>query len=289
MNPKVTPEPGIEDVRSFWGNEPCGTHFVDEPLGSPEFFAKYRSFRYRKEHHLETDIDWRSANGQDVLEVGLGLGADSTRWAAGSKSFHGADLTFAAAAATRKHLEILTRRGFILQANAECLPYRSQSFDLVYSHGVLHHTPNLAGALGEIHRVLRPGGRLILMLYARNSLNYWLRIQGYFRLRFLLSWAGARLGRIPASPWKDHLENVSRQGWHYFKWHAWPHHCTDGPDCALAATYSWRQERTILETSGFVIEKHTKAHLPLGARFPALERALARYLGFYQFAWCRKR
>ena len=73
-------------------------------------------------------------------------------------------------------------------SDGERLPFRTESFDVVYSNGVLHHTPDTAGAIREVHRVLRPGGTAKVMLYHRNSLNYWLEIvlrRGVLGLEFL--------------------------------------------------------------------------------------------------------
>ncbi len=61
-------------------------------------------------------------------------------------------------------------------SDGEHLPFRNESFDVVYSNGVLHHTPDTAGAIREVHRVLRPGGTAKVMLYHRNSWNYWVDI-----------------------------------------------------------------------------------------------------------------
>ena len=73
-------------------------------------------------------------------------------------------------------------------SDGERLPFQSESFDVVYSNGVLHHTPDTAGAISEVHRVLRPGGVAKIMLYHRNSLNYWIEIvlrRGVLGLEFL--------------------------------------------------------------------------------------------------------
>lgn len=73
-------------------------------------------------------------------------------------------------------------------SDGERLPFRTESFDVVYSNGVLHHTPDTTGAIREVHRVLRPGGVAKVMLYHRNSLNYWIEIvlrRGVLGLEFL--------------------------------------------------------------------------------------------------------
>lgn len=280
---------GIDAVADFWEGNVCGEHFVNADLDrqTPEFFEAYRDFRYEKEHHLNTIIDWESAKGKSVLEIGLGLGADSTRWAEQAADFQGVDLTTAAVESTTKHLHIRGLLGTARQANAESLPFQDDRFDVVYSHGVLHHTPDTLKTLQEVLRVLKPGGQLILMFYAKNSFNYWIRIQAWMRFRFLWNLLKANLGRVPNEPWSTHIANLRLRGWNYFSWTQWPHHCTDGPACEIAFIRTWREMKKIIDRAGFQVERHTKAHFPVGLA-PATERTLARYVGFYQFIWCRK-
>jgi len=76
--------------------------------------------------------------------------------------------------------------GTFKKENAEQLSFPNESFDWVYSHGVLHHTPNTQRAMDEVHRVLKPGGRAIIMLYHKHSFNYFIRIMTFMRLRVLL-------------------------------------------------------------------------------------------------------
>ena len=276
----------IEKVRSFWGRNVCGAHFVKEPYLTDEFFAKYRECRYAKEHHLNSLIDWSTAAGESVLEIGLGLGADSCRWAEYADSFTGIDLTDEAVQATSVHLRMRELGGRILKGNAEDLPFGDSEFGIVYSHGVLHHTENIKAALREVRRVLKPDGIFIVMLYTKNSLNYWIRIQCIMRFRLFVSLFCQYLGRKVSEPWATHLKNIRQIGWQYFSWSNWPHRCTDGPECEIANIYSWREMSQLLEEAGFCIVKCEKAHLPIGLT-PAAEQSIARWIGFYQFAWCR--
>ena len=114
----------LTQFENFWVGNVCGAHFIDKDFASnespsPEFYAKYREFRYRKEHHLNTLVDWESAKGKSVLEIGLGLGADASRWAQHADKFTGLDLTAEAVHATQRHFQILGLAGDIHQGNAE--------------------------------------------------------------------------------------------------------------------------------------------------------------------------
>lgn len=278
----------LKKVETFWNNNLCGHHFIKAPFPSREFFEQYRRFRYSKEHHLDYIIDWEFSREKQLLEIGLGVGADSTRWASVACSYTGLDLTTEAVEATRIHLNILELPGKVVKGNAEELPFVGNYFDVVYSHGVLHHTPSIEAALREVYRVMKTRGKLIIMLYTKNSFNYWARIQFYFRLRFLFELFKDKLGIRLVGNWKKHVENFGTLGWNYFSWSNWPHRCTDGPDCEIANIYSRRRIRTLLEDAGFVIEKSTKAHFPIGLPWKKLEFFLAQIFGFYEFVWATK-
>lgn len=162
-------------------------------------------------------------------------------------------------------------------------------FDLVYSHGVLHHTTNMQKAFNEVYRIIKPGGQFILMLYAKSSFNYWIRIQFYFRLRLILTYLLSKLGIKPkAKLWKEHLENLNSIGWSYLSWKNFPHRCTDGANCKIAFILSKKEGIQLLKNAGFKVLKTDKAHFPIGAKFPKLERFLARFIGFHQFYWLEK-
>jgi ubiquinone/menaquinone biosynthesis C-methylase UbiE len=113
-----------------------------------------------------------------VLEVGIGLGTDFTRFARAGARLAGIDLTEAAVDLVRRRLAHEGLEADVRVGDAENLPFADGTFDLVYSWGVLHHTPDTARALDEVRRVLRPGGEARIMLYSRRSwvaLGVWLR------------------------------------------------------------------------------------------------------------------
>jgi ubiquinone/menaquinone biosynthesis C-methylase UbiE len=111
--------------------------------------------------------------GARLLEIGCGMGTDLLQFARGGACCTGIDLTPRSIEITRHRFRLYDADGAFMISDGEHLPFRDESFDVVYSNGVLHHTPDTAGAIREVHRVLRPGGTAKVMLYHRNSLNYW--------------------------------------------------------------------------------------------------------------------
>jgi ubiquinone/menaquinone biosynthesis C-methylase UbiE len=123
-----------------------------------------------------------------LLEIGCGMGTDLLQFARGGARCTGVDLTPRSIEITRHRFKLYGAEGEFMISDGERLPFQSESFDVVYSNGVLHHTPDTAGAIREVHRVLRPGGVAKIMLYHRNSLNYWVEIvlrRGVLGLEFL--------------------------------------------------------------------------------------------------------
>src|ERR671917_1548674 len=166
-----------ERVREFWQAHPCGTKFTEAEVGTRGFFEAVEEHRYRVEWHIPEAAGFERARGLRVLEIGCGLGTDGARFARAGAVYTGVDLTEAAVSLARKRFELEGLPGEFRVADAEALEFGDESFDLVYSHGVLHHTPDAARAVREVHRVLRPGGRAVVMLYHRNSYNYRVNIR----------------------------------------------------------------------------------------------------------------
>src|SRR6476660_4169190 len=158
-------------VRAFWQQNPCGTKFADASPGSRRFYELVEEHRYKKEWHIPEAAGFVHSKNLSVLEVGCGLGTDGAQFAKADAIYTGIDLTDAAVDLARRRFELFQLPGTFRVADAERLDCPDNIFDIVYSHGVLHLTPDPAAAIREVHRVLRPGGKAVVMLYHRDSYN----------------------------------------------------------------------------------------------------------------------
>jgi ubiquinone/menaquinone biosynthesis C-methylase UbiE len=159
-----------KDVHDFWNKQACGEVYAggdDVRAGLRAQAAK----RYELEPYIRDFAKFEDARGKDVLEIGIGMGADHLELAkAGPKSLTGVDLTERAVELTTERLTLEGLTPNVRVADAENLPFPDGSFDVVYSYGVLHHSPNTARAIDEVHRVLRAGGVARVMIYHRHSI-----------------------------------------------------------------------------------------------------------------------
>lgn len=165
-------------AREQWGQDPCGAEYDREhDLGTREFFDAIERHRYSEyAPWMPRLMEFDKFRGKRLLEIGCGMGTDLLQFARGGARCTGIDLTPRSVEITRHRFRLYGATGAFMISDGERLPFHSDSFDVVYSNGVLHHTPDTAGAIREVHRVLRPGGVAKIMLYHRNSLNYWLEI-----------------------------------------------------------------------------------------------------------------
>src|SRR5437762_12850429 len=202
-----------ERVRAFWQEHPCGAKFADAEVGSRGFFEAVEEHRYRTEWHIPEAAGFDRAKGLRVLEIGCGLGTDGARFARAGAAYTGVDLTEAAVSLARRRFELEGLPGEFRVADAEALEFDAGSFDLVYSHGVLHHTPDARSAVGEIRRVLAPEGRAVVVLYHRDSYNYRVNIRCLRRVgaRLLRTEAGLTLAhRLTGQPGESPGQHAAR-------------------------------------------------------------------------------
>jgi SAM-dependent methyltransferase len=165
-------------VRTYWDDKPCGSTHGSGQEGTLEWYAEIERRRAELEPFIDRFADFGGARGRKVLEVGVGLGTDFVRFARAGANVIGLDLSERSLAHARRRLELEGLHGELVRADAEALPFPNDTFDRVYSWGVLHHTPDTRRAIQEALRVLRPGGELTLMLYGRHSwvaYGLWLR------------------------------------------------------------------------------------------------------------------
>ena len=164
-----------------WNRTPCGTgeHVEDVEYGSLEFFEAIRRSRYEDtDRWMLRTLPFSMGQGKSVLEIGHGIGSDLVTWAEAGARVSGIDIT-------REHHELCTRnfrlRGIdadLRLCDAAALSFADGSFDIVYSNGVLHHTPDTVRCVGEAYRVLKPGGTLVLTMY-----HSWSAVLGWLLLR----------------------------------------------------------------------------------------------------------
>ena len=167
----------LSDVREFWDKYNCGDVFT--PLTdrfSKGYLEQVQRNRYRYEYHLMPFLRRVALAGKKVLEIGCGIGMDSGELAKLGCEVVGIDLSPKSVQVAQFYFELEGLRGELRVANAEKLDFGDREFDVVYSFGVLHHTPDITSALDEVYRVLRPGGRAFLMLYSRYSLNNFVHV-----------------------------------------------------------------------------------------------------------------
>jgi ubiquinone/menaquinone biosynthesis C-methylase UbiE len=224
---------GESEIKDFWQANTCGDWQVgglEDRFGGDyeRFFAEYDAFRYRREKHIPGCLDRGNFAGKKVLEIGLGQGADSEQIIRRGGHWSGLDLTPASVARVRERMRLRNLPYDDLKVGSVLdIPYPDNSFDSVYSFGVLLVVPDILKAQAEIARVLRPGGELVIMMYAKWSLNYLLSI-GILRRAGLLGMMA--LGIKGKGIYAAHVENARKEGlFRYLQMKQFIHRNTDGP------------------------------------------------------------
>ncbi len=151
-------------VRKYWEREPCGTRELSWANRS-EFYRELERERYALEPYIPGFARFDEARGARLLEIGVGAGTDFVSFVRAGANATGIDLTTAGISLTRERLRLDGLEAKTMVADAENLPFPHSTFDIVYSYGVLHHSPDTEKAVAEVHRVLRPGGRALIMIY----------------------------------------------------------------------------------------------------------------------------
>ena len=157
-----------EAVHDFWDNASCGEELYLAG-DSKDAYLKQADIRYRLEPFILEFAEFENSKDKKVLEIGVGLGADHQQFAQAGAFLTGVDLTQRAIDHTRRRFQVLSLHSDLKTADAENLPFADGAFDIVYSWGVLHHSPNTAKAIDEVFRVLKPNGTAKIMVYYKYS------------------------------------------------------------------------------------------------------------------------
>ncbi len=248
-------DPKVSEIKDFWNDNPVGSNFVAYQQDK-SFYEKYDTFRYSTEGHILEELDKIDFKDKKVLEIGLGQGADSMQIIERGAIYHGIDLTEESVRRVKERFSLYNKAYKEVQvANAEAIPYEDNFFDIVYSHGVIHHSHKIENIVAEIHRVLKPGGKAIIMLYHKNSFNYYVSIAFFRRVGLMLLMVFPFLDSLVSKLTGESKERINRhkyylkkEGLSYFKMRNFIHRSTDGPDNVYASVWTAKTSRKLFSS-----------------------------------------
>jgi len=249
----------LEAVREYWNGHVHDWKVAKSPPGTAAFFREIEAYRFEKLSYLSAVVDDPGNAGKSVLDVGCGVGNDLSRFVRQGALGTGIDLAPHSIELARTNFAQRGLAGEFHVMNGEEMGFPDDSFDVVYCHTVLHFTPNPSAMISEIRRVLKPGGRAILMTVNRNS---WLN-------------ALQRLMKVEI----DHLDSP------VFYQYSIPEF--------QAMLADFRTVRVVPERFPVPTKVHSGAKAVLYNRcfvggFNALPRAWTRRLGHHLMAYCEK-
>jgi ubiquinone/menaquinone biosynthesis C-methylase UbiE len=161
-------------VQDFWNTEPCGTRYLADAAD----FEAHANGRFRLEPFIPEFAQFAASRGLRVLEIGVGMGADYLEWLKAGAVATGIDLSQTSLERARQRCQARGYDPDLRVADAERMPFADDSFDVIYSYGVMHHSPRTPECIQEAWRVLRPGGTARIMIYHHPSVVgflLWLR------------------------------------------------------------------------------------------------------------------
>jgi ubiquinone/menaquinone biosynthesis C-methylase UbiE len=270
-----------ERVRAWWDGRPCGSLISRQPAGSQPYFEEIERHRYEQEPHIPNVVRFEAWREKEVLEIGCGLGTDMLQFARAGARVTGIDLTPRAIELAAARFRLYNLDGNFEPGDAEHLRFPSGTFDLVYSNGVLHHTPDIESAVAETYRVLKPGGTAILMLYHKHSYNYLINILLFRRLAFALLRQGcppqflSRISGVPIHLIRTYQETLQKQP----RWTTQDllNNNTDGPGNPWSRVYSRRDAKKLFRRFHPV---HTEVHWLVKKNIPMIGNYVPRSVDY---------
>lgn len=164
-------KPSLKEVQDFWNARPCNLRHSNAEVGTRQYFDEVEERKYFVEPHIPEFADFTRWAGKRVLEIGCGMGTDATNFARNGAIYTGVELSSESLKLARQRFDVFGLTGRFLEGNAEEIDQllEGETFDLIYSFGVLHHTPNLGNALNGIRTLMHPTSVFKMMVYAENS------------------------------------------------------------------------------------------------------------------------
>lgn len=286
----------ISNVSAFWNSNPCQSD-LSNAEDRRRYFEEISQNRYgRREWHVPTVAAFHEYAGKDVLEIGCGIATDGLEFAKKGAHYTGVDLTPASIEMARERFRLFDVPGRFEVANAEeKIPFPDESFDHIYSFGVIHHSPVPERIVHEMHRVLRKDGTFTVMLYNRSSINYYIEImflrklfRNVLRPKFMPGLIASVTG---FDRWKleGHREALKKK----ISKEEWISMNTDGPFCPLAKVYNHREAAALFKEFGDVrqeVWEFNVEHWPILKNVlpTSAERSIGRRWGWHRMIYGKK-
>jgi 2-polyprenyl-3-methyl-5-hydroxy-6-metoxy-1,4-benzoquinol methylase len=164
-------KPSLKEVQDFWNARPCNLRHSNSPVGTKQYFDEVEERKYFVEPHIPAFADFPNWAGKRVLEIGCGIGTDATNFSRNGAIYTGVELSSESLKLAKQRFDVFGLSGRFIEGNAEEIDQllKGETFDLIYSFGVLHHTPNLEMALKAIRTLMEPSSVFKMMVYAKNS------------------------------------------------------------------------------------------------------------------------
>jgi len=161
----------IEEVKKFWNDRPCNIKHSSKELGTMEYFDEVELKKFRAEPHILKFTEFPQWKNKKVLEVGCGLGTVGINFALNSADYTGVELSKESLEIAKKRFEVYNQSGKFYLGNAEELSsfVHIETYDLIYSFGVIHHSPHPEKIISEIKKYMNENSVLKIMLYAKDS------------------------------------------------------------------------------------------------------------------------
>jgi 2-polyprenyl-3-methyl-5-hydroxy-6-metoxy-1,4-benzoquinol methylase len=162
----------IVKVEKYWNSNPCNIRHSTSKFLSKRYFNEVDKKKFFVEPHLKKFAQIKNFKNKNILEVGCGIGTMASYFAKKGANYTGIDLSDKSIEITKKRFELFKLKGNIFQANCEELSRyfkKGKKFDLIFSFGVIHHTPNISKAISEIKKLMNKNSILKIMIYSKNS------------------------------------------------------------------------------------------------------------------------
>ena len=293
------PKTDVAEVKEFWNANPCQSD-LSQQTDRRRYFEEISQKRYGgREWHLPIVANFDGYRGKEMLEVGCSIATDGLEFAKRGAIYTGVDLTPHSIELARERFKLFGVPGKFVAVNAEeKLPFPDNTFDHVYSFGVIHHSPTPSKIVAEIHRVLKPGGTITIMLYNRSSINYYIEImflRKIFRLLLLPKFMPGLIASVTGfDRWKleGHREIMLKKG--KMTKQEWVSMNTDGPFCPLAFVYNKREAAELFKDFSNIrqeVWEFNSEHWSfLGKLIPVrFERWLGRHWGWDRMIYANKK